>query len=418
MIANQFPAARERHSARKGLPIVTVVALIASLLAVVFVAVAPPASAAARPFAIRYQTIDNGDIFIAANTLLSCSWPANTTVGSACYKGQTGIGTTTAGINMDSNNAIAQVYVDADGTAASPKLGGGTIATFNSSSSDVVLPAGATVLYAALYFTGRIGGTSVAVALPAATANKSFVQFRTPTADYKQVTAGPGAGVAGAATVPVVSQFDVDVAGTANQDFAGMINVTSDLQAVEAVNGTANGSYWVANVNSAKGTQAFAGWTLAVAYKDSLAARRQLTIFDGYQSVSAGPVTIPLSGFRTPPTGTVKTKLGLVAYEGDAATAGDYGTFGNITTGTPPKNVIQDTLNVWGTSNSTSDLMNSSITRPNPTAGASFGLVASARVRPGALGRACRWNAPGVGCTTVLAPDVAASLAPLHPAPA
>ena len=275
---------------------------------------------------------------------------------------------------MDSNNAIAQVYVDADGTPASPKLGGGTITTFNSSSSDVVLPAGATVLYAALYFTGRIGGTSVAVALPAATANKSFVQFRTPTADYKQVTAGPGAGVAGAATVPVVSQFDVDVAGTANQDFAGMINVTPDLQAVEAVNGTANGSYWVANVNSAKGTQAFAGWTLAVAYKDSLAARRQLTIFDGYQSVSAGPVTIPLSGFRTPPTGTVKTKLGLVAYEGDAATAGDYGTFGNITTGTPPKNVIQDTLNVWGTSNSTSDLMNSSITRPNPTAGASFGL--------------------------------------------
>jgi uncharacterized repeat protein (TIGR01451 family) len=373
VISNQLRAARERHSARKGTPIVTVVALIAALLSVVFVAVAPPASAAARPFAIRYQTIDNGDIFLAANTLISCSWPANTVVGSACYKGQTGIGTTTAGINMDSNNGVATVFVDADGSAAQPKLGGGTIATFNSSSSDVVLPAGATVLYAALYFTGRLSGTSVAIAAPAAVANKSFVQFRTPTAAYKQLTAGPGAGVAGAGTNPT-SQFDIDVAGgAANQDFAGMINVTSDLQAVEAVNGTANGSYWVANVNGATGTQAYAGWTLAVAYKDSQAARRQLTIFDGYQSVSAGPVTIPLTGFRTPPTGIVKTKLGLVAYEGDAATAGDYGTFGAITTGTPPKNVIQDTLNPWG-SNSASDLMNSSITRPNPTAGASFGL--------------------------------------------
>jgi large repetitive protein len=362
---------RTRRALGKGTSIGVVLGLLASVMAVGFVAFAPPASAATRPFTARFgganaaggsatNGVYNGDITIAANTLLSCSWPQSTVTSSACYKNQTGL-TTVAGLNDDQNNSAPMVFVDADGTGTKPAFGGGTITTFNSSSSEIALPAGSTVLYAGLYFGGRLTGTGVGITAPASAANKGTVQFRTPLNAYKPLTAVAGG------TSPA-SQLDIDAGGT-GQDFAGFIDVTTDLKAVETANGTANGSYWVANLNAATGAQAYGGWSLVVAYANAAASARQLTIFDGYQSVIGGNVVIPLTGFRTPPTGTVKTKLGYISYEGDAGVQGDFGTLGSFTTGTPPVNVIQDTLNPYGTAITTSDLQNGTITRPN-TAGA------------------------------------------------
>lgn len=83
--------------------------------------------------------------------------------------------------------------------------------------------------------------------------------------------------------------------------------------------------YTVANVQSATGEDRYAGWSLIVAYEAPADPPRNLTVFDGLQSVTLGKpgVTIPISGFQTPLSGPVRTRLGFVSYEGDFGYTGD-----------------------------------------------------------------------------------------------
>ena len=85
-----------------------------------------------------------------------------------------------------------------------------------------------------------------------------------------------------------------------------------------------SGTYTVANVQSATGEDRYAGWALVVAYEAAGDPPRNLTVFDGLQSVTQGKsaLTIPVSGFQTPLSGPVRTRLGFVAYEGDLGRPG------------------------------------------------------------------------------------------------
>ena len=76
------------------------------------------------------------------------------------------------------------------------------------------------------------------------------------------------------------------------------------------------------------GGDRYAGWTFVVAYQDLTQPPRNLTVDDGlyHGLVGSPPITIPVSGFRTPPSGPVRTTLGFVAYEGDAGLTGDSAT--------------------------------------------------------------------------------------------
>ena len=91
------------------------------------------------------------------------------------------------------------------------------------------------------------------------------------------------------------------------------------------VDGAGAGTYWTANVQLGTGLNAAqsGGWALVVAYGDPAAPSRNLSVFDGMQTVSSSPVTIPLSGFQTPLSGPVVSTVGIVAYEGDLGTPGD-----------------------------------------------------------------------------------------------
>ena len=50
-----------------------------------------------------------------------------------------------------------------------------------------------------------------------------------------------------------------------------------------------------------------------------------MTVDDGLVSVQSGskPIGVQLSGFQTPPAGTVNTTLGVLAWEGDTDLTGD-----------------------------------------------------------------------------------------------
>ena len=96
------------------------------------------------------------------------------------------------------------------------------------------------------------------------------------------------------------------------------------------VNASPRGRYTVADVQLGTGLHSdqSGGWAILVAYSDPGEPLRNLTVFDGLKFVVADkpdePVDIPLSGFLTPPApAPVKTRVGLVAYEGDIGIVGD-----------------------------------------------------------------------------------------------
>ena len=145
------------------------------------------------------------------------------------------------------------------------------------------------MLFAGLYWGARLAaGTGGAPALDPAARGRVLLQAPGDTT-YRTVTA-PAA---------------TDTAGETYQGFA-------DVTAIVGASGA--GEYTVANVQAGtgRGDGQLAGWTLVVAYGDPAAPPRNLAVFDGLQQVgsaSAG-VTIGLSGFRTPTSGPVRSKVG------------------------------------------------------------------------------------------------------------
>lgn len=275
--------------------------------------IAPVAGAAPAPFGLRYTVNAPGDIGIVGNTVLTCPAAA---AGCAGVQGGTAVG---------QNNGFGMGFVDVD---ADP-------ATFDSSRADLALPPGATVLFAGLYWGGKTaaGGAPGAAAAPDAAA-----------------IATVGLAVPGAAGYAPVAGA---VVGTTTDNGA---NYQAFADVTERVRAAGSGTYAVSNVQVARGTNTWGGWSLVVAYRDPAAPLRNLTVFDGYQfvSVNAPTLTIPVSGFLAPPSGPVRARLGVVAYDGDR--------------GAPGSQYQGDTLKLNGATvsdalNPANDIFNGSVTR-------------------------------------------------------
>lgn len=277
----------------------------------------PTAARAERPFSPRFAQNAQGDIALVANTLLSC-----VSTEPACPAARDGTSTPISGAN---NNAHVMRYVDVD---ADP-------VTFASSAATLALPDAGRVLFAGLYWGARLAAGSGGAPAPVP-ADRGTVLLRAPgDTAYRTVTA----------------PAPVDTAGEIYQGFA---DVTATVRAAGA------GEYTVANVQAGTGRNdvQLAGWTLVVAYGDPAAPPRNLAVFDGLQQVgSSSPgVTISLAGFKTPSSGPVRSKVGIVAYEGDRGTTGDGATLqgpaGPAATLTnaanPASNVFNSTISVEG----------------------------------------------------------------------
>jgi uncharacterized repeat protein (TIGR01451 family) len=236
-----------------------------------------------RAFTTRFSTNANGDIAIVGNTLETCQ-----TSVADCANARAGLG------SVLNNNGFSMVRVNTDS------------ATLDSSSARLSLPAGARVLFAGLYYGARTNaGTGGKAAPDASVAGLSKVDLRPPGASgFERLTAA------------------VDQSSEVTGAYAAFVNVTGQVQRA------GSGVYTVANVQSATGEDRYAGWALVIAYEAAGEPPRNLTVFDGLQSVTQGKpaVTIPVSGFQTPLSGPVRTKLGFIAYEGDRGLTGDSAT--------------------------------------------------------------------------------------------
>lgn len=233
-----------------------------------------------NPFTIRYQVNQKGGLVMMANTSVGCNCTANNEVPP----GGTG-----------DNNNYTMSFVDVDNNAS----------TYMSSSDQLNLPSCSEVTWAGLYWTGQLNTT------PSSTPNfssRNQVKLSIDGGTYLNLTAD--------------ELFDNTVGKTAYFCFK---DITSLVQA-----NTINSSYRVGNVVTQTGTNTFGGWTIVVVYNNVYQPMKNLTVFNGLANVStgaSGTVTIPLSGFLTPPTGPVNFELGVIAHDGDRAQSGDQLSF-------------------------------------------------------------------------------------------
>ena len=286
---------------------------LAAALALAALALAAPAQAqVVRSFTPRFSISTTGDITLLGNTLMSCSG------NGQCAKGQGGTG------NSIDDNDFNMVYVDVDADAT----------TFCSSTSDLALPAGATVLWAGLYWGGDSNNAA-----------RNQCKFGTPAAGYATQTA---------------TQTDVST----TTRYSCFKDVTTLVQAA------GNGTYKVANVQSTPGSSdVYAGWSLVVVYKDPTQVNRNLVVEDGYALVDGPTVNFTVSGFLTPLAGPVQTRMGVVAYEGDLGLTGDSFSLNGA--------VLSDAANpATNFFNSTVSKFGANVTTRNPNYGNQLGFDA------------------------------------------
>ncbi len=270
---------------------------LAGVAAAAIVLVLPAAASADRNFSLRYSNNVNGQITTAANTIIQCP------LGTPDPLANSGCEGSRAGTNARNNNSYDMQWLDVDSDPS----------TFDSSTSTLSLPSGSRVLFAGLYWTGIqkkgevVKGANGYVGVPQAAPDVNAVG----TVKLK---------VPGSSSYSSVTASQVDTGAIANgSGYTAFADVTSEVV------GARGGDYTVANVQTATGGNVAAGWTLVVAYADEQEPLRNLAVFDGLKVVSGSTfVDIPLSGFKTPTSGTVNTTVGVVAAEGDAGISGDY----------------------------------------------------------------------------------------------
>lgn len=263
-----------------------------------------------QPFVVRYSANDNGGIWVTGDTLMTC--PA---AAAGCAAAQAG---TASGVALN-NNGYAMGFVDVDGDPA----------TFNSSTSTYAPPAGSSVLFAGLYWGGRV--TAGSGGLPAAA----------PAARGSVLLRGPGASAWTTVNGAVADSGAVPGA------YSGFADVTALLQAGGA------GQWSVANVQAGTGLDRYAGWGLVVVFRSASQPLRNLTVFDGLAAIQQGdpPLSLTVSGFVTPQAGAVRTAVGLIAYEGDRGSAGDRALLGGqplTDAANPANNLFNSSISAEG----------------------------------------------------------------------
>ncbi|MCB1584479.1 MAG: DUF11 domain-containing protein, partial [Xanthomonadales bacterium] len=258
-----------------------------------------------RAYTPRFSTNDFGNIALVGNGLLTCD------AGNAnCGDIQSG--------TVSGGNYQQMAYINVD-------VGAGFS---NSSSADLNLPAGSTVLFAGLYWGGRDDENE---------ANRGTIQMREP-----------GAGSYSAVNATVIDTFTTQGAA-GSRPYQAFADVTSRVQAA------GNGTYFVGDLSAETGNDGlgfYGGWSLTVIYKDINQPYRRLMIYDGAARVSGTTtVTVNVTGLLTPASGSFDTFLGALVWEGDQNIVNDRFVFeGNaITDSLNPNN------NFWNSSNTRLD---------------------------------------------------------------
>ena len=257
-----------------------------------------------RPFGIVYSENLRGGSTLFGNTLLN---PVNTdgTVNTAATNGNSIDGNS----NFDNGGATSMQYVDIDGNTG---FGAGTR---NSSSADLILPAGTnTIKLARLYWGGRAVSSEFNMAHAL---NRTIKIRKGTTGAYQEMAANQvdrSIGNAGTATEFSLYQAFADITTLVQQQGSGTYTV-------------GNGAFST-GIGGDFGN--YGAWSIVVVYENPTLNFNSVRIFDGYQQIYNGggatSSTINLSGLNVPSGALSLTdaKIGIVGWEGDARYGGDF----------------------------------------------------------------------------------------------
>ena len=237
--------------------------------------------------------------------------------------------------------------------------------TFNSSTSDLVIPTTCNeVLFAGLYWGADQGtnGTNTSWITGAYNA----VKLRIPgSLVYQTIT-----------STQTNTHSDAVSPGLPHTGYLCFADITSLINTSNA-----NGTYTVADVVGPIGIDnACGGWTIVIVYSNASLLPRNLTVFDGSVIINQGdpPVDVGINGFLTPPSGPVSCELGAVVYDGDRSAIDSFSfrqsgapAFYNLATTAVPFNGTND---AW---NSKITFKNSLVTTRNPAFQNTLGYDAS-----------------------------------------
>ena len=195
--------------------------------------------------------------------------------------------------------------VDIDGST-----GNGSV-TINSSSADLILPAGNNIIkMARLYWGGRIRNADFDLT---ADSNQTIKIRKGTSGVYSNVTA---LGIDKITIVSGYSQYQAyaDVTDLVKNNGAGTYEVGNAPLSTGAIdNGGNNG-----------------GWCIVVVYENDAVSYNSIRIYDGFQQVynNGNPLStsVTLTGLNVP-SGELAAgdaKMGVLAWEGDANLKGDY----------------------------------------------------------------------------------------------
>lgn len=245
-------------------------------------------------YILRYTTIDNGGISYTGNTL-----------GLTKLVGQNQPGTS------DSDGAFITTDLSQQVGTYPP----GTTLTWQQNRSTAVLdlPAGSTVLYAELIWSGSYGFEGQI------TGNEPNTPITMITPDSVSHTITPD---------PATAQAAVTPGFTNSGNYTRSANVTAIVQAAGVGTYTVGGI--AATISGLDDTHNAAGWTLAVVYENPNMFTSNLSLFVGCEQATTDtnqPATV--TGFCVPPDGTITGRLFISAIEGDANKSGDHMLFGN-----------------------------------------------------------------------------------------
>ncbi|WP_420543135.1 DUF3344 domain-containing protein [Streptomyces niveus] len=268
------------------------------------------------PFGERYRAVQHGGIVRAANSAITCRTTSEFTVVTPADAADCVAARDSA---TASNDRFDMFYTDLD---EDPN-------TYNSTRSELRVPAGATVSYARLYWGGNLR-----VGEQKPPKDNGRVLIAEPGGSYREVLADTLIG---------------------HRTAGGADAYQSSADITPLVRSAGSGEYTVAQINVAMGRTAagaWGGWTMVVAYERAADPLRHLAIWDGFEALDAKnrELSVGLGKLRTPAGG--KGALGVVAYDGDPGTTGDSLTVG---TGRGKARSVGDTANPTG------NVMNSSI---------------------------------------------------------
>ena len=210
------------------------------------------------------------------------------------------------------NDGQNMTHIDIDGNT------GNGVGTRNSSSADLIMPAGSKIKFARLYWGGVVNNSDFNLAQEA---NKIVKIRKGNTNAYTDVKA------------LAIDKVEFETGTFFSKKYYTQYQAYADVTAFIEQN--RNGTYTIGNVPLSTGAVTglagnHGGWTIVVVYENNGEPYNSVRVYDGFQKVYSGgaahTTSVTLTGLNVP-SGTMASgdaKMGVMVWEGDANIQGDF----------------------------------------------------------------------------------------------